>query len=330
MSCGRAVVDSLFIKGRLDGEGWGGEDEPMRSIPLVRSKTVLVTGCSSGIGAATATLLRDRGWKVFPTARKSEDLGAFRLQGFDPIPLELADSSSVQAAARLVLEKTGGALGALVNNAGYCQAGAVEDLSRDALRAQFEANLFGAHELTRALLPALRAQGAGRIVNISSVFGRIAAPMTGAYCASKFAVEALSDALRIELQNTGIWVALVEPGAILSRFRKHAAEALDRHIDAPSSAFGALYRKEIERRRRQVKKADFWTRPPEEAAAKIHHALESRHPRRRYFVTPSARLVDWTVRFVSQGITDCMLVKRMPARQSTDAVATPSSTTDVP
>ena len=284
------------------------------SVPQVPSRTVLVTGCSSGIGAATALFLREAGWRVHPTARKPDDLEALRGAGFSPIAMDVADPAAVEAAVRDLLAQTGGSLGALVNNAGFCQAGAMEDVSRDALRAQFEVNLFGLHQLTRALLPVFRSQGCGRIVNISSVFGRISAPMLGTYCASKFALEAISDALRIELWNTGVWVALVEPGAILSRFRRNAAEALDRSIDRTRSGFGEVYAHEIERRRRQVKKADFFTRPPEEVARKILHALESPRPRRRYPVTLPAHLAEWAVRFIPQAWTDPLLARRVPAR----------------
>ncbi len=284
-------------------------------IPAVQSRTVLITGCSSGIGGATALLLRDAGWRVFPTARKPEDLEALRTQGFDPIALDVAEAASVERAAGELLGRTNGVLGALVNNAGFCQAGAVEDVSRDALRAQFETNLFGLHQLTRALLPTFRRQGFGRIVNVGSVLGRVVAPMLGSYCASKFALEALTDALRIELWNSGTWVALVEPGAILSRFRKNAAEALDRTIDRSRSGYGDVYAREIERRRRQTKKADWFTRPPEDVARKIRHALEAPRPKRRYGVTLAAPLTELVARFVPQAWTDPLLARRVPERQ---------------
>ena len=285
-------------------------------IPAVQSRTVLITGCSSGIGAATAETLRVAGWRVFPTARSAADLDALRAQGFEPIALDLADAASVDAAAAEALARTDGALGALVNNAGYCQAGALEDVTRDALRAQFEANVFGLHQLTRALLPAFRRQGGGRIVHVGSVLGRIATPMVGSYCASKFALEALADALRIELRGSGIWVALIEPGAILSRFRKNAAETLDRNVDRAQSGFGDVYAREIERRRRQVKKPDLFTRPPEEVARKIRHALESPRPKRRYGVTLAAPLAELVARFVPRAWTDPILARRVPARQA--------------
>jgi NAD(P)-dependent dehydrogenase (short-subunit alcohol dehydrogenase family) len=285
------------------------------SIPFVQPRSVLVTGCSSGIGAATATRLCDAGWQVFPTARQPADLDALRTQGFEPVAMDLADAASVETAATTLLARTGGTLGAVVNNAGFCQAGALEDVSRDTLRAQFETNVFGVHQLTRALLPVFRRQGCGRIVNISSVFGRITAPMVGSYCASKYALEALSDALRIELHGTGIWVALIEPGAIVSRFRRNAADALDRGIDRSGSGFGDTYAREIERRRRQVKKPDFFTRPPEEVASKILHALESPRPRRRYRVTPAAILTELAVRLIPQAWTDPLLARRVPGRR---------------
>ena len=290
-------------------------------IPAVQSRTVLITGCSSGIGAATADLLRDAGWQVFPTARKPGDLAALRDRGFAPIALDVAEAASVENAARELLERTNGTLGALVNNAGYCQAGAAEDVSRDALRAQFEANLFGPHQLTRALLPVFRRQGFGRIVNVSSVLGRIGTPMLGAYCSSKFAMEALSDALRIELRGSGVWVALVEPGAILSRFRQNAAEALDRTVDRSRSGFGDTYAHEIERRRRQVKKPDLFTRPPEEVARKILRALESPQPKRRYGVTLAAPLVELVARFIPQAWTDPVLAQRVPKRHPSPETA---------
>ncbi len=286
------------------------------SIPLPQSRTVLVTGCSSGIGAATARLLRESGWQVLPTARKPEDLEALRADGFDPVALDLADPASVARAVDDVLARTGGRLGGLVNNAGFCQAGALEDVPRDALRAQFEANVFGLHDLTRALLPTFRREGCGRIVHVSSVLGRISTPMLGSYCASKFALEALADALRVELWNTGIWVALIEPGAILTRFRQNAAEVLAGSIDRSQAGFGEVYEREIERRRKQVKKADFFTRPPEEVARKIRHALESPRPRRRYPVTPAAWLVGGIVRFVPQAWSDRILARRVPPRTS--------------
>ena len=172
--------------------------------PVVHVKNVLVTGCSSGIGLATARVLRGRGWNVIPTARKREDLDALRADGFTPVELDVADAESVKRAAARALEIFGGRIGGVVNNAGFGQAGAVEDLSREVLRYQFEVNFFGAHDLTNRFIPIFRKQGWGRIVNISSVLGRVVIPFYGSYCATKFAMEALSDALRVELCDSGV------------------------------------------------------------------------------------------------------------------------------
>jgi NAD(P)-dependent dehydrogenase (short-subunit alcohol dehydrogenase family) len=279
-------------------------------VPAAATKTVLLTGCSSGIGAACAGILRSAGWRVFPTARKEADLERLRGEGYEAICLDLADEGSVAAAAAEFLEKTEGRPGGVICNAGYCQAGAVEDLPREALRAQFETNVLGPHQLIRALLPAFKRLGAGRIVQVSSVYGRIAAPWVGAYCASKYAVEALGDALRIELRGSGVWSSLVEPGGIVSNFRKNAVEALATGVDMAGSEHGAAYGREIERRRRQKKKPDFFTRAPEEVAPHFLHALESARPRRRYRVTPSAWLVEGVVRVVPQAWTDGLLARK--------------------
>lgn len=192
----------------------------------IHSKTVLVTGCSSGIGEGIANCLREVGWDVFPTARSESDLQKLYTRGFDALRLDLSDSISIDNCASSLMRKTSMGIGAIVNNAGIAIPGAVEDLTRDDLRAQFEVNVFGLQELTNKLVPILRDQGWGRIVNISSIYGILTAPMVGGYCASKYALEALSIALRMELRNSGISVSLVEPGPILSRFRENAYESL--------------------------------------------------------------------------------------------------------
>ncbi len=284
-------------------------------MPQVQSRTVLVTGCSSGIGAATAHHLRDCGWTVFPTARSDSDIKQLESDGFQVIPCDLFDPASVERAVSHVLELTDGKLGALVNNAGFAQAGAMEDIDRESLRRQFEVNVFGMQQLTSALTPTFREQGYGRIVNVSSVMGRVSVPMLGSYCASKFAMEAISDAMRVELRPAGIWVSLIEPGAIISAFRKNAAEVLTERIDTSNARYGDDYVKEADRRRRQVKKPDLFTRPPEDVAVKIRHALESPRPRRRYGVTITAPLTAFIARFVPQSITDPFFAKKVPDRE---------------
>ncbi|MFH0909017.1 MAG: SDR family NAD(P)-dependent oxidoreductase [bacterium] len=277
----------------------------------VQVKNVLVTGCSSGIGLATARVLRARGWNVAPTARKKEDLDMLRADGFAPLELDVADTESVQRAAVAALDQFGGQIGGLVNNAGFGQAGAIEDLSRELLRYQFEVNLFGVHDLTCRFIPTFRRQGWGRIVNISSVLGRVVIPFSGSYCATKFALEALSDALRVELTGSGIAVCLVEPGPIISQFRKNAANRAQESLDPQHTTYGSYYEKEIARRIRQQKKPDAFTRPPEDVAAKIVHALESPRPKIRYCVTIPAYLGAFASRFVPAGVLDAVNARKV-------------------
>lgn len=277
--------------------------------PQVQTKTVLITGCSSGIGAATAQVMRAAGWRVFPTARKPQDLDRLKQEGFEPVSLDLAVSDSVQTAVHQVLELSNGQLGGVVNNAGFAQAGAMEDVSRDALCNQFEINVFGMIELTNGLIPTFRNQGYGRIVNVSSIYGRLASPMVGSYCASKFAMEALSDAMRLELRADGIAVCIIEPGPIVSRFRKNAAAGSLQTIDMECARFSEVYRKEAERRLKQEKKPDWITRPPEDVAYKIRHALESARPKRRYLITLPAHLGAFAARFLPTSWVDHVMDK---------------------
>ena len=198
-------------------------------------RSILITGCSSGIGYTCAHGMAERGWTVIATARKAEDIERLKSEGIDTIALDYADPESIAKCADEVLNRTAGNLYALFNNGAYGQPGAVEDLPVDVLRAQFEANVFGWHDLTCRLLPAMRQNNAGRIVQCSSVLGLVAMKWRGAYNASKFALEALSDTMRLELRGTGIHVCQIEPGPIRSRFREHAIAHLHRNIDMDNS-----------------------------------------------------------------------------------------------
>ncbi|MBU1694535.1 MAG: SDR family NAD(P)-dependent oxidoreductase [Verrucomicrobia bacterium] len=283
----------------------------MKAAP-VQSRTALVTGCSTGIGLATAHLLRDRGWTVWPTARKADDLARLRAEGFDPIALDLLDPESAQGAADEALKRGGGHLGALINNAGYGQPGAVEDLTPTALRRQFEVNVFGLQELTSHVLPAMQQQGYGRIVNVSSVLGWVTIPFMGAYCASKHALESLSAALRIELRGSGVAVSLVEPGPIETEFRKNAFEHGREHLDAGRSRFAKLY--EGQGRRKMAKgfrSSDPFTAPPEAVARRIIHALESARPRRHYPITFTAHAMYYLRRVLPEALKDWLMSFRL-------------------
>lgn len=275
--------------------------------PPVDARCVLITGCSSGIGLASARYLRDRNWRVLPTARRGADLEMLRANGFEPIALDVADSGSVADAARVALELCGGKLGGLVNNAGYAQFGAVEDLSSEALRRQFETNVFGMQALTNRLIPAFREQGCGRIVNVSSVYGRIAAPLVGAYCASKYAMEALSDSLRIELRGSGVAVSLIEPGPIETEFRRNAASQSADHLEMERGRYGEKYARSFRRARETSDRPKPFSAPPEAVAKRVFHALTSSRPKRRYCVTLPAYAVAVARRLAPDALLDLLL-----------------------
>jgi NAD(P)-dependent dehydrogenase (short-subunit alcohol dehydrogenase family) len=275
-------------------------------------KTVLVTGCSSGIGRCVAFGLRDRGYRVIATARKTEDLAALRDAGLHAIELHLDRPESVAAAAARALALGDGHVYGLFNNGAYGQPGAVEDLSWAALEAQLRTNLLGWHELTRRLIPAMRSQGSGRIIQNSSVLGLVAMPFRGAYNCSKFALEGLTDTLRLELHGSGVWVSLIEPGPIESRFRENARAKFHEFIDGEASVFRDSYRAMEERLAREGPAAPF-TLAPEAVLGKVLQALESPRPKARYAVTVpthafavlrrllSTRQLDWLLRRASGG-----------------------------
>lgn len=269
-------------------------------------RSVLITGCSSGIGRCVADGLAVRGYRVFATARKPEDVARLQADGLESLQLDLSSSSSIAAAADEVLARTGGKLYALFNNGAYGQPGAVEDLSRALLRELFETNLFGWHELTNRVLPVMRRQGHGRIIHNSSVLGFVALPFRGAYVASKYALEGLTDTLRLELRDTDIHVVLVQPGPIISRFRANAYAAFKRNIDSETSAYRDSYRV-MERRLTTEGPVVPFTLPPEAVLRKVIHALESNKPRARYYVTFPTYLFATLKRLLPQRLLDRIL-----------------------
>lgn len=283
----------------------------MKAAP-VRTRTVLITGCSSGIGATTATHLRERGWRVAPTARKPEDLDRLRSEGFEPIALDVQSPAAVERAAAMATQMFPEGLGALVNNAGFGQPGAVEDVTRDELQRQFEVNVIGVHDLTRRLIPTMIEQGYGRIVNIGSILGLYSLPFMGAYAASKFALEALTDALRAEMSGTGIGVALIGPGPIRSSFRDNATHLTDASVCSRPSRFDRLYRRGTEK----VKEGKAYSRgtlAPMAVAKKIEHALTSRRPRGRYSVTTQAMICEQALRVLPKSLIQSIMAHK--ARQ---------------
>ncbi len=259
----------------------------MKAVDTQQDKTILITGCSSGIGLCAARGLKQRGYRAFATARKAEDVRRLQAEGFESMPLDLANSASIRRAVAAVLQATGGRLYALFNNGAYGQPGAVEDLTREALRAQFETNLFGTHELTTLVLAAMRRQGYGRIIQNSSLLGFVALKYRGAYSASKFALEGLSDTLRLELAGSGIHVSIIEPGPILSRFRENAMRMYQEFIDPAHSTHHAKYMA-MEARLEKMGPAVPFTLGPEAVLQKLIHALESPRPKIRYCVTVPA------------------------------------------
>lgn len=272
------------------------------------TKSILVTGCSTGIGHAVAHGLKARGWRVFASARKRDDVERLQGEGLESLVLDLNDSDSIRSAFAEVMTRTGGRLDALFNNGGYGQVGAVEDLPRDALREQFETNLFGWVELTNLAIPVMRRQGHGRIVMNSSVLGYAAFPYRGAYNAVKFAVEGITDTLRLELAGTGIGVSLVEPGPIVSRFRENCREPFEKHIDWRRSVHRAQYEGQLERLNKPGPAAPF-TLPPEAVLTRVIHALESRRPRPRYPVTVPSVLFWWLKRCLPVRAMDWVLTR---------------------
>lgn len=271
-------------------------------------RSVLITGCSSGIGLDAVRALRERDWRVIATARKPEDLARLkRFEGVEALHLELADPKSIATCAVRALEMTNGTLYAVFNNAAFGQPGAVEDLTPALLREQFEVNVIGTHDLTRRIIPSMRKRGEGRIVNCSSVLGMVVAPYRGAYCASKFALEALTTSLRLELERTGIRVSLIEPGPIRSRFVEHVAARLVATIDIEHSHHREVYRQRLEALKAGV--PSYFKLEPEAVSKRLIHALESKRPQKHYYVTTPTKLAGVFRRVLPQGAIDYLTKK---------------------
>jgi NAD(P)-dependent dehydrogenase (short-subunit alcohol dehydrogenase family) len=276
---------------------------------MTSKKSILITGCSSGIGYDAAHGLTARGWRVFATCRKETDCIRLRHEGLESFVLDYADEASVSAALAEVLNATGGTLDALFNNGAYALPGAAEDLPRAGLRELFETNVFGWHDLTRQVIPVMRAQGAGRIVNCSSVLGLVVAPWRSAYNASKFAIEGLTDTLRLEMRGTGIHIVLIEPGPVTSQIRQNAVVAFEKWIDWENSVRADEYRSTLIKRLYEKRGKDRFELPASAVTQKLIHALESPKPKPRYFVTTPTYIMSILKRILPTKALDWILAK---------------------
>ncbi len=248
------------------------------------AKTVLITGCSSGIGYVAAVALKNRGHKVIASARKPENVSRLQQEGFDAVYIDLADSASIIKGLAKALKLADNKIDALFNNAGFGQPGAIEDLSRDNLRFQFETNVFGTQELTNLLIPLMRKQGYGRIIYNSSILGLVAMPYRGAYNASKYALEGIADTLRLELHGSKVAVSLIEPGPILSKFRENSFALYKKNIAIENSVHKDQYKAMEERLQKEGAAVPF-TLPAMAVADKVIHAIEANYPKAHYYVT---------------------------------------------
>lgn len=293
----------------------------IKAISLFRcsmiSKTILITGCSSGIGHDAVFSLTKRGHRVIASCRKKSDVDSLKAQGIETLLLDISDSNSIQSAFTQLMELTNGQLDVLINNAGYGQAGALEDITRDTLRRQFETNVFGLLELTNLVIPIMRQQKKGRIINISSILGVVSMPFRGAYNSSKYAVEGLSDTLRLELCSSGIDVITIEPGPIQSQFRDNVVDGSLKNVDVKNSFFAKQYDNMLSTYK-QAKKNSMFTRNPDAVIKKLIHAIESPKPRPKYPVTMPAHLLILLKRFLSTRMMDKLFLfiskKELPGR----------------
>jgi len=270
-------------------------------------KTILITGCSSGIGLDAAHGMRARGWRVFASCRQQRDCDRLRAQGFQSPRIDYTDTGSITAGLAEVLSATGGTLDALFNNGAHGLPGAVEDLPTDGLRLIFEANFFGWHELTRQVIPVMRAQGHGRIVQNSSVLGLVAYPWRGAYVATKYAVEGLTDTLRLELADTDIKAILIEPGPITSKIRENSIPFFERFINWQNSALRERYETSLLKRLYESSGPDRFELPASAVTDKLAHAVESRRPRARYYVTTPTYIAGYLRRILPTRTIDRIL-----------------------
>jgi len=273
------------------------------------ARTILITGCSSGIGHAAAHGLKERGWRVFACVRRPEDRDLLEAEGLESGLLDVASTASIEAGLADVLARADGRLDALFNNAGFGLPGLVEDLPTDALRATFETNVFGLHHLTRAVIPVMRAQGGGRIVQHSSGFGRHVMKWRGAYNASKHALEGLTDTMRLELRGTGIFVSTLNTGPVTSRFRINSIPHFERWIDWEASANADRYRSQLLPFLYESGPPALFQREPDAVVRRLIHAVEAANPRPRYHITPATHIAEALRRALPQRMIDAIAAR---------------------
>lgn len=272
-------------------------------------KTILITGCSSGIGQDAAQGMRAAGWWVFAACRTAEDCARLQAQGFDSPLIDYSEPETISTGLAEVLDATGGTLDALFNNGAYAVPGAVEDLPSGALQAIFQSNVIGWHELTRQVIPVMRAQGHGRVVNNSSVLGLVAARWRGAYVASKFALEGLTDVLRLEMADTPLHFILIEPGPVTSKIRVNSIPHFEKWIDWENSARAEHYRRGLLKRLYEDNGPDPFELPASAVTAKLLRALEAKNPKPRYYVTTPTYLMGFLRRVLSTRMLDRLVRK---------------------
>jgi NAD(P)-dependent dehydrogenase (short-subunit alcohol dehydrogenase family) len=275
---------------------------------MAAGSSILVTGGSTGIGLEAARTLKARGWRVLATARKAEDRRRLeRDPGVETLALELSDPASIEACARDALAATGGRLGALYNNAAYGIVGAMEDISADVLRRHLEVNVIGTHDLTRRIIPAMRAAGGGRIVNCSSVLGLVSGPYRGPYCASKFALEAMTDALRAELAGSGIMVSTLQPGPIRSEFLATTLATFRANVQVEASPHREAYGKRLAAMESDTQSR--LKRGPEVVVAALVHALESPRPKAHYKISPHTHAISFLQRVLPRRVIAALMAR---------------------
>ncbi len=272
------------------------------------SKSILITGSSTGIGYVCAHALKQRGYQVIASCRKAEDVERLKAEGLTCLHLDLTDSDSISLAVQQALHITGGRLDALFNNGAYGQPGALEDLPTQALREQFETNFFGWHQLVTEVLPVMRAQGHGRIIQNSSVLGFAAMKYRGAYNASKFAIEGWTDTIRLELLDSNIHISLLEPGPIETQFRANAKAAFLKWIAIDTSVHQHAYQQQL-RRLDKESSGNAFVLPAESCIAPVIDALESTHPKIRYRITTPTKVFAVLKRILPTRLLDKILMR---------------------